>query len=151
MDGLFLAWAQRTPQALALTDRTGTWTYARLLGRAERVARTLIAAGVTPDSVVALHMRRSADLVTGMLGALLAGGAPLVLDPGNPEERLRFMADDAEISAVLSRADPPRLAARPGRTRTATQRRGTRQRRYVRPAAAGTCAGRPGTRHARRT
>ncbi|MFF8992928.1 amino acid adenylation domain-containing protein [Streptomyces sp. NPDC014983] len=107
VDGLFLAWAERTPQALALTDRTGTWTYARLRGRAERVGRTLIGAGVTPDSVVALHMRRSADLVTGMLGVLLAGGAPLVLDPGHPEERLRFMADDAEISAVLSRAEPP--------------------------------------------
>ncbi|WP_328390334.1 amino acid adenylation domain-containing protein [Streptomyces sp. NBC_00400] len=107
VDGLFLAWAERTPQALALTDRTGTWTYARLRGRADRVGRTLIAAGVTPDSVVALHMRRSADLVTGMLGVLLAGGAPLVLDPGHPEERLRFMADDAEISAVLSRAETP--------------------------------------------
>ncbi|MFI1422907.1 AMP-binding protein [Streptomyces sp. NPDC020731] len=107
VDGLFLAWADRTPQALALTDRTGTWTYARLRGRADRVRRTLIAAGISPDSVVALHMRRSADLVTGMLGVLLAGCAPLVLDPGHPEERLRFMADDAEISAVLSRAEPP--------------------------------------------
>ncbi|MFH9863628.1 AMP-binding protein [Streptomyces sp. NPDC017202] len=107
VDGLFLGWAERTPQAPALTDRTGTWTYARLRARADRVGRTLIAAGVTPDSAVALHMRRSADLVTGMLGVLLAGGAPLVLDPDHPEERLRFMADDAEISAVLSRAEPP--------------------------------------------
>ncbi|WP_116209445.1 non-ribosomal peptide synthetase [Streptomyces olivoreticuli] len=107
VDGLFDAWADRAPHALALTDRTGTWTYAQLRERAGRVGRTLIAAGVAQDSVVALHMRRSADLVTGMLGVLLAGGAPLVLDPGHPEERLRFMADDAEISAVLSRAEPP--------------------------------------------
>ncbi|WP_055531986.1 non-ribosomal peptide synthetase [Streptomyces alboniger] len=107
VDGLFLACAERAPQALALTDRTGSWTYAQLRGRADRVARNLIAGGVTPDSVVALHMRRSAGLVTGMLGVLLAGGAPLVLDPGHPEERLRSMADDADISAVLSRAEPP--------------------------------------------
>ncbi|CAM5579149.1 Amino acid adenylation domain-containing protein OS=Streptomyces alboniger OX=132473 GN=CP975_33870 PE=4 SV=1 [Streptomyces alboniger] len=107
VDGLFRAWADRTPQALALTDRTGTWTYAQLRERAGRVGRTLIAAGVTQDSAVALHMRRSADLVTGMLGVLLAGGAPLVLDPGHPEERLRCMAADADISAVLSRAEPP--------------------------------------------
>ncbi|WP_221348563.1 non-ribosomal peptide synthetase [Streptomyces beigongshangae] len=107
VDGLFLAWADRTPRAPALTDRTGTWTYARLRERAERVARTLIAAGVAPDSVVALHMRRSADLVTAMLGVLLAGGAPLVLDPGHPEERLRSMTDDAGITAVLGRAEPP--------------------------------------------
>lgn len=107
VDGLFLAWADRVPQAVALTDRTGTWTYARLRVRAERVGRALIAAGVTPDSVVALPMRRSADLVTGMLGVLLAGGAPLVLDPGHPVERLRFMADDVEISAVLGNAEPP--------------------------------------------
>ncbi|MEU5636342.1 AMP-binding protein [Streptomyces rishiriensis] len=107
VDGLFLAWADRVPQAVALTDRTGTWTYARLRVRAERVGRALIAAGVTPDSVVALPMRRSADLVTGMLGVLLAGGAPLVLDPGHPVERLRFMAEDVEISAVLGNAEPP--------------------------------------------
>ncbi|MGV9880187.1 non-ribosomal peptide synthetase [Streptomyces sp. NPDC003006] len=114
VDGLFRVWADRTPQAVALTDRTGTWTYAQLRDRAGRVARTLIAAGVTQDSVVALHMRRSADLVTGMLGVLLAGGAPLVLDPGHPEERLRSMADDAEISAVLSRAEPPAWLHGPG-------------------------------------
>ncbi|MFD4789604.1 amino acid adenylation domain-containing protein [Streptomyces sp. NPDC058459] len=107
VDGLFLARADRTPQAVALSDPTGTSTYARLRERAEHVGRTLIAAGVTPDSVVALHMPRSADLVTGMLGVLLAGGAPLVLDPGHPEERLSFMARDAGISAVVSRAEPP--------------------------------------------
>ncbi|MEU1130592.1 amino acid adenylation domain-containing protein [Streptomyces sp. NPDC005900] len=107
VDGLFRAWADRTPQALALTERTGTWTYAQLRERAGRVGRSLIAAGVTQDSVVALHMRRSADLVTGMLGVLLAGGAPLVLDPAHPEERLRGMAADADVSAVLSRAEPP--------------------------------------------
>ncbi|WP_251091674.1 amino acid adenylation domain-containing protein [Streptomyces sp. Caat 7-52] len=107
VDGLFRTWATRTPQAVALTDRTGTWTYAELRLRAARIARSLVAAGVTPDSPVALHLERSADLVAGMLGVLLAGGAPLVLDPGHPEERLRFMADDARIAAVLSRDAPP--------------------------------------------
>ncbi|MFI0813240.1 amino acid adenylation domain-containing protein [Streptomyces echinatus] len=107
VDGLFRTWATRTPHAVALTDRTGTWTYAELRLRAARIARSLTEAGVTPDSPVALHLERSADLVAGMLGVLLAGGAHLVLDPGHPEERLRLMADDARISAVLSRDAPP--------------------------------------------
>ncbi|MFI9243816.1 amino acid adenylation domain-containing protein [Streptomyces sp. NPDC053086] len=107
VDGLFRTWATRTPQAVALTDCTGTWTYAELRRRAARIARSLVAAGVTPDSPVALHLERSADLVAGMLGVLLAGGAHLVLDPGHPEERLRLMADDARTSAVVSRDTPP--------------------------------------------
>ncbi|MFE9023481.1 amino acid adenylation domain-containing protein [Streptomyces sp. NPDC007808] len=107
VDGLFRACAARDPQAVALTDRTGSWTYAALARRAAAVARSLTGAGVTADSPVALHMVRSADLVTGMLGVLLAGGAPLVLDPGHPVERLRFMADDAGVGAVLSGGDPP--------------------------------------------
>lgn len=107
VDGLFRTWAARTPHALALTDRTGQWTYERLERRATRIARALTVAGSTPDTPVALHMKRSADLVAGMLGVLFAGGAPLVLDPGYPEQRLRFMADDARIGAVLCRDDPP--------------------------------------------
>ncbi|MEV5430225.1 amino acid adenylation domain-containing protein [Streptomyces sp. NPDC052701] len=107
VDGLFRACAARTPQAVALTDRTGSWTYATLARRAAAVARSLTEAGVTTDDPVALHMTRSADLVAGMLGVLIAGGAHLVLDPGHPVERLRSMADDTGVSAVLSRDDPP--------------------------------------------
>ncbi|MCF3120472.1 amino acid adenylation domain-containing protein [Streptomyces arenae] len=107
VDGLFRSCVDRTPRAVALTDRTGSWTYAELARRAGSIARSLTGAGVTTDSPVALHMERSADLVAGMLGVLLAGGAHLVLDPGHPVERLRLMAEDAGISAVLSRGDPP--------------------------------------------
>nr|WP_276209263.1 amino acid adenylation domain-containing protein [Streptomyces harenosi] len=107
VDGLFRARAARDPGAVALTEATGSWTYAALARRAGRIARALTAAGVTPDSPVALHMTRSADLVASMLGVLLAGGAHLVLDPGHPVERLRTQAGDARVSAVLARGEPP--------------------------------------------
>ncbi|MFF5256812.1 amino acid adenylation domain-containing protein [Streptomyces leeuwenhoekii] len=107
VDGLFRARAARDPHAVALTEGTGSWTYAALARRAARIARTLTGAGVTPDSPVALYMTRSADLVASMLGVLLAGGAHLVLDPGHPVERLRAQAEDAQVSAVLARGEPP--------------------------------------------
>jgi len=107
IDGLFRTWVKRTPDRLALSDRTGQWTYAQLDRRATQIAGALTVAGIGADTPVALHLERSADLVAAMLGVLMAGGAHLVLDPGYPEERLRLMAEDARIGAVLSRAAPP--------------------------------------------
>ncbi|MFF3767586.1 amino acid adenylation domain-containing protein [Streptomyces sp. NPDC001922] len=107
VDGLFRLRAARAPDSPALIDRTGRWTYAELDRRSTRIARALIAAGVRPDTPVGLFLERSADLVAGMLGVLKAGGAHHVLDPGHPEERLRFLTQDVRSGAVLTRGDPP--------------------------------------------
>ncbi|OXM17664.1 hypothetical protein CBI33_30015 [Rhodococcus erythropolis] len=57
--GLFDEQVERTPDALAL-DYAGTQlTYAQFDARANRLARELVAAGVGPDSLVGLAMRRS--------------------------------------------------------------------------------------------
>lgn len=105
--GLFRRWAVRTPDRPALNDRTRRWTYGQLERRANQLALELASAGVGTDTPVALHLERSADLVAGMLGVLMAGGATVVLDPSYPHERLRLMADDAQIRAVVSRSTPP--------------------------------------------
>ncbi|CAM5551321.1 hypothetical protein SALBM135S_09817 [Streptomyces alboniger] len=55
-------------------------------------------------------LERSAELVVAVLGTLKAGAAYVMLDPGFPAARLRGMAADAGITAVLTRRDaPPRL------------------------------------------
>ena len=41
-------------------------------------------------------------MVVGMLGILKAGGAYVPLDPAYPKDRLAFMLDDSQVSALLT-------------------------------------------------
>ena len=54
------------------------------------------------DDVVGLCVRRSLDLVIGVLGVLKAGGAYLPLDPSYPQARLAYMIKDARPKLILT-------------------------------------------------
>ncbi|MEU8825742.1 amino acid adenylation domain-containing protein [Streptomyces sp. NPDC048636] len=98
----FEAWVRSAPAATAVVDGDHRLTYADLDRRANRLAHALIARGVRPDQVVALHTGRSAELVVGVLGILKAGAGWLPLDPGQPVERLAAMVADARPAVVLT-------------------------------------------------
>jgi amino acid adenylation domain-containing protein len=85
---IFAAHAARTPDALAAADPAEGWTYAELDAAANAIARGLIADGVRPGDVVAIHGHRGAALVRALIGTLRAGAAFLVLDPAYPAARL---------------------------------------------------------------
>jgi amino acid adenylation domain-containing protein len=99
------AQARRTPDAVALTWDDGQLGYAELDRRANGLAHRLGEAGVGPGTVVGVCAERSPELVVGLLAILKAGGAYLPMDPGNPDERLAFMARDAGTTVVL--VQPP--------------------------------------------
>ncbi|MEV7770270.1 amino acid adenylation domain-containing protein [Kitasatospora sp. NPDC086791] len=100
----FEAQAERTPDAVALVCGEDALTFAELNARANGLAHRLIAAGVGPESVVALALPRSADAVVGLLAVLKAGGVHLPLDAGYPAERTAQVVADAAPTAVV--ADP---------------------------------------------
>ncbi len=76
-------------------------TFGDLRRRAAGVAAGLAAAGVGPGDVVGVLAERSAETVAGLLGVLGSGAAFLPLDPSYPEERLAYMATDAEVKVIL--------------------------------------------------
>src|SRR5262249_50267412 len=79
-------------------------TYHELNCRANQLAHHLRALGVGPETIVAVCMERSIEMVVGLLGILKAGAAYLPLDPTYPKERLAFMLSDARAAAVLTQA-----------------------------------------------
>ncbi|MGC4098050.1 MAG: amino acid adenylation domain-containing protein [Nitrospira sp.] len=91
----FAAQVERTPDAPAVVYRTQSWTYRDLHRRAGNTAASLRAAGVGPDSVVAVLGERSPELLAMILGVLESGGAYLPLDPRHPQQR---MAQIVELS-----------------------------------------------------
>jgi amino acid adenylation domain-containing protein len=103
------AWAAEEPDAVAITDRDRVITYAELWDGATRVAWRLRDAGVGRGTFVGLSGERSAELVVGIVGILLAGGVYVPIDPSYPAERRRFLVRDAECPIVL--ADPAGAAA----------------------------------------
>ncbi|MEU2122605.1 non-ribosomal peptide synthase/polyketide synthase, partial [Nocardia niwae] len=102
--GLIDAQIARNPRAVALVDATtgAELSYAEFGDRVDRLARTLIAAGVGPESTVVLAMRRSPDLVVAMYAVVSAGGAYVPIDPGHPAERIAHIMSVAAPVVVLT-------------------------------------------------
>ncbi len=98
---LFEAQAASTPDAVALRFEGRQRSYAALNADANRLARVLVARGVGPETIVALALPRSAEVVIAMLAVLKAGGAFLPVDPRYPTDRIDAMLTDARPLLVL--------------------------------------------------
>jgi len=99
---LFEAQVRRAPQAVALLAGAQALSYAELDARANRLARLLLARGLSPEARVGLCLPRSPAMVVAMLAILKAGGAYVPLDPQYPRERLAFMLDDCAASLLIT-------------------------------------------------
>jgi len=99
---LFEAQAARTPERTALRAGTTALSYAELEARANRLAQVLRSHGVGRGERVGLCVERGADMLAAVLGILKAGAAYVPLDPSFPQERLRFMAEDAQLALLVS-------------------------------------------------
>ena len=94
----------RTPNATALIFEDRRLSYAQLNEQANRLAHRLRRSGVGADSLVAVLMERSVEMVLSLLAILKAGGAYVPLDPQYPHERLLMMLDDAAPRVVLTQS-----------------------------------------------
>ena len=112
---LFETQAARRPDAVAVTCGKDMLTYAQLNARANQLAHFLRKRGAGPESLVAIYMDRSVELVIAILGIMKAGAAYVPLDSAYPSDRLAFMLDDSKPAFLLTeesmRTDIPRCAA----------------------------------------
>jgi amino acid adenylation domain-containing protein len=106
--------SRATPDAPAVVADDGTLSFRELLNQARRVAGALCAARCGPGQVVGICAERSADMVIGLLGALLAGAAYLPLDPSLPAARLAFTVSDAGADIVFAQRETAALAREAG-------------------------------------
>ena len=94
--------ALRTPDAIAIVFEDRQVTYQELNRRANQLAHRLRALGVGAETLAGLCVRRSPEMLVGMLGILKAGGAYVALDPAYPRVRLAFMIEDAAMPIVIA-------------------------------------------------
>jgi amino acid adenylation domain-containing protein len=101
----FEAQVLKTPLGIAIVmpgEHRQELTYADLNARANRLAHYLMAAGVRGDTLVALYLERTPELIVAMLAILKAGGAYLPIDLSYPQDRIAFMLADAESPIVIT-------------------------------------------------
>ncbi|MFJ4645801.1 amino acid adenylation domain-containing protein [Streptomyces bobili] len=93
------------PDRTALVTDDRTLTYRELDEEAEHLARALRARGAGPGSLVAVALRRSAELAVAVLAVHKSGAAYLPIDPAYPAERIGYVVEDAGPVLALTTTD----------------------------------------------
>ncbi|MBD8499641.1 non-ribosomal peptide synthetase [Paenibacillus arenosi] len=99
---LFIAQAQRTPNAIAIRFEDIVLTYHELNHLTNEVAHQLREMGIRQESKVAILIDRGPEQVIALLGVLKSGGAYVPIDTAYPQERIAFMLNDSQASVLLT-------------------------------------------------
>ncbi|MGD2085191.1 MAG: amino acid adenylation domain-containing protein [Candidatus Aminicenantes bacterium] len=101
IDELFEKQARKTPDKIALIHEETSLTYNRLNREANQLARLLKEKGTAADTIAAVMMGRSIEMIVGIMGILKAGAAYLPIDPGYPQERINYILEDIEVKIIV--------------------------------------------------
>ena len=106
---LFEVQVGRTPDNVALEYEGDTLTYSELNEKSNQLARYIrkeyakeVGDGINPDTLIALYLDRSLEMIIGILGVLKSGGAYVPIDPKYPSERTRFILEDTGSRLLLT-------------------------------------------------
>ncbi len=106
---LFIQQVHHNPNKVALVCDGRVLSFQQVYEQAYHLGLYLQSLGVAPDKLVGLCVERTPELVIGILGIFIAGGAYVALDPESPESRLKTMLTDSNPSIVLTQNKFKRL------------------------------------------
>ena len=106
---LFAAQVIKTPENIAVVCEGEKLSYRELNNKANQFAYYLResyfavnAKEMVGDNLVGLCMERGVAMIVAMLGILKAGGAFLPLDPALPDERIKYILQDAALQFMVT-------------------------------------------------
>ncbi len=101
-DEKFFAQVDRHPQKVAVVFKQQALTYYQLGQKVLALAGFLQAKGIGPNSIIAICLHRSLDLVTSLLAVMHAGATYVPLDPDHPISRIDQILEDADPEYILT-------------------------------------------------
>ncbi len=90
------------PDAVAAAAGNRSWTYRKLNGCANKIARSLRLRGLNPEDVVAVAAERSLEWLAAVLAVFKAGGSYLPLEPHFPAARMAAAMKRSECRRALA-------------------------------------------------
>jgi non-ribosomal peptide synthetase-like protein len=98
---LFEACVDEAGTDIALICGAREFSYLSLEEAANRLAHHLRGLGIGPGTIVGLCLERSERPIIALLACLKAGAAYVPLDPTHPDERLRYILEQAKVSLLI--------------------------------------------------
>ena len=102
MGDLFAQTAGTNASHTALQFGSTSLSYAELHREGSAVARALVSAGVKPGDLVVICAKPSPEMVSGLLGIILAGAAYVPLDPNFPADRIALLLTESGARHALA-------------------------------------------------
>ena len=97
--------AAEHPDAIAVVDSEGSYTYREFDKQSDVLASYLIKAGVGTDHFVGIMLKRRKEFLLSVLAIQKAGCAYIPLDMDYPADRLRYMLEDSEAKVLITTSD----------------------------------------------
>jgi len=97
--------SSQNPQSIALVHNKQSWTYRELNLASEIIAQSITENGSLRNQVVALTCQRSLACIASMIVVMKTGAAFLPVDMTAPDERIKFLFDDADVTHIIADND----------------------------------------------
>ena len=94
--------AELKPNKVAVIDYNSQFTYKELNEAANKVAHTLIDAGVKANETVVMLLPRIKEAYATRQGIVKSGGAFLPIDPKYPDDRISYIIEDSHTEYVVT-------------------------------------------------
>ncbi|MEO5681009.1 MAG: amino acid adenylation domain-containing protein [Chitinophagaceae bacterium] len=106
---VFQEQAANTPDNMALVFEGQSLSYRQLNEKSNQLARHIrqqyllkTNRALAPDTLIALYLDRSPEMIIGILAVLKAGGAYVPMDINYPQERLNYLLEDTAAELILT-------------------------------------------------
>ena len=102
---LFEKQVTKTPNNVAVVFEDQQLTYAQLNTKANQLERYLLSkTEIKPDTLIALFVDKSLEMIIAILGILKSGGAYVPIDPEYPKERIQYILEDTKTKQILTQS-----------------------------------------------
>ena len=95
---------------IAVKTRNCQWTYAELNTKANEIAQAILRSRGSEEGRIGLLFEHDAPMIAGILGVLKAGKTYVPLDPAYPPERLSYILEDSQATAIITNSRNVALA-----------------------------------------
>ena len=102
VNAMFEKQVQETPENIALIFNGKPVTYSELNAMANKLAHYFVSEGVGPETLVGMVVKHSPAMFACILAIHKAGGGYIPAEPSFPQERIRFIMNEAKVKLVFT-------------------------------------------------